>query len=432
MTLIEQMMQSGLEDTQCRAAQDIIRNRKGHFILNVTRSGQPVDAKVHFELDKHDFDFGSNIFMLDQYDDPQQETLYRKNWLELFNTAVIPLYWEGTEPQQGYLRYSKDVPNDVYRRPQPDRVVEYCQQQGVRMKGHPLFWHEFIPRWLPKDWNELYPLLEKRFAEISARYADTIPVFDVVNEPARIWDMGFEHKTDGYKMIAPPEGYVEQVFALAEKYFPHNTKILNEAVGAALCEFKGPYGGYYLLVEKLLNQGVNIDRVGLQCHTGENPVFRNVFNGERLYGILDGYAKLGKPLVMSEISISTDNEESQAMAAEQLYKICFSHNSMSGIFWWNLDDNGILTTKNRQGATGENLPHGGLVRNGCPKAAYKALHKLIKQDWHTQGEALLAQGQAQFDGFYGSYRVTVEAEGIRETRTVCWNKGGETEVTIAL
>ncbi len=146
MNAIDQMMKPGLAETEQRAAQDIERNRKGSLSLTVRRNGQPVEARVTYELIKHDFDFGANIFMLDQYDDAGQEQQYRQNWTNLFNTAVVPLYWEGTEPSQGYLRYGKDAPNDVYRRPPADNVVAYCQAHDIGMKGHPLFWHEFIPR----------------------------------------------------------------------------------------------------------------------------------------------------------------------------------------------------------------------------------------------------------------------------------------------
>ena len=129
---------------------------------------------------------------------------------------------------------------------------KYCKQNGITPKGHPLFWHEFIPRWLPEDFETLFPLIEKRFQEISERFADDIPVFDCVNEPSRIWDMCHEHRSDNYKMIAPLEGYVERIFALAEKYFPDNKLILNEATGAAFCDFRGVYSGYY-------------DRIGWKC-----------------------------------------------------------------------------------------------------------------------------------------------------------------------
>mgnify|MGYP003300904800 CR=1 FL=1 len=103
-----------------------------------------------------------------------------------------------------------------------------------------------------------------------------------------------------------------------------NELILNEATGAAICEFKGIYGGYYQLTERLLNQGCKIDRIGLQCHIQDSETFKNVYNAERLYGVLDGYSKLGKPIVLSEIGLSTEVEEIQAEITEQIYKTCFS------------------------------------------------------------------------------------------------------------
>lgn len=430
MSAIRKNMEIGKEYYLARADRDIEKNRKGDFNITITKYGKPLDgAEVSYKLKKIDFDFGCNIFMLDQYEDKNQQDTYLKQWKNLFNTAVVPLYWEGTEPEKGRLRYTKDTANDVYRRPPAGRVVEYCKENGIALKGHPLFWHEIIPKWLPESWDELMPLIEKRFKEISELFSDDISVFDCVNEPARIWDMTHEHRSDGYKMIAPPDGYLEQVFALGKKYFSDNELILNEATGAAICEFKGIYGGYYQLIERLLNQGLKIDRVGLQCHIGDSDYFKNVFNAERFYGVLDGYSKLGKPLVLSEIGLSTDDEELQAEATEQLYKICFSIDKMSGIFWWNLDDNGILTQKDRN-AVGENLPFAGLCRNGREKPVYKVLDHLINHEWTTVGESILKDGKCDFRGFYGSYEITVKDGANTKIFYADYLKNGETEIKL--
>lgn len=382
MSYIKRALEESREYFEARYRSDLAKNRKGDFSIALLKDGKPFEGKVSYALKKHDFDFGCNIFMLDQYEDKEQETLYHKNWENLFNTAVVPLYWEGTEPTEGYLRYSADSDNDVYRRPAPGKVIKYCKERGIALKGHPLFWHEFIARWLPESWDGLYPLIEKRFKEISELFGEDIPVFDCVNEPSRIWDMTHEHKNDGYKMVAPPDGYLEQLFTLGEKYFGNNELILNEATGAAFSEFKGVYGGYYLLIKELLAKGLKIDRIGLQCHIDDSEAYRNIFDSRRLYGVLDGYGALGRPLVLSEIGLSCEDEDIQAAAAERLYKVCFSHESMSGIFWWNLDDNGILCSKDRN-AGSENLPYGGLCRNGRKKAAYKALDRLINGEWKT-------------------------------------------------
>ena len=425
MSAAKRTMEIGREYFLERADRDIEKYRKGDFCITVLKDGKPFDTEVSYKLKKLDFDFGCNIFMLDQYENEGDQERYLELWKNLFNTAVVPLYWEGTEPQKGYLRYTKDSANDVYRRPPAERVVEYCKQNGIATKGHPLFWHEFIPKWLPESWDELLPLIEKRFKEISEAFAEDIPVFDCVNEPARIWDMCHEHRSDGYKMIAPPDGYLEQLFELGKKYFPENELILNEATGAALCEFKGIYGGYYQLIDRLLKEGMKIDRIGLQCHINDTDTFKNIYNAERLYGILDGYSALGKPIVLSEIGLSTDDEEFQAEAAEQLYKICFSVENMSGVFWWNLDDNGILCDKQRN-AMAENLPNGGLCRNGKPKAAYRALDRLINHEWTTKGSAKLSGGKADFRGFYGEYEITA----LGKTYSVSFNKNGSKDIVI--
>ena len=408
-----------------RADRDIEKYRKDNFSVTVLKNGKPYNAEIFYKMKKIDFDFGCNIFMLDQYEDENEQQRYLELWKNLFNTAVVPLYWEGTEPEKNCLRYTKDKENDIYRRPLAQRVVEYCKQNDIATKGHPLFWHEFIPDWLPESWDELFELIDKRFKEISELFAEDIPVFDCVNEPARIWDMCHEHKNDGYKMIAPPDGYLEQLFELGKKYFPKNELILNEATGAAICEFKGIYGGYYQLIERLLAEGLKIDRIGLQCHIDDSDTFKNIYNAERLYGILDGYSKLGKPIVLSEIGLSTEDEDLQAIATEQLYKICFSVEKMSGIFWWNLDDNGILTIKNRD-AGSENLPNGGLCRNGVPKPVYKVLDRLINHEWTTSGKTELMNGKAVFRGFYGEYEIIIDGKKY----DVNFNKNSNKEIKI--
>lgn len=431
MSFILEALEEGYDYYHSRADKDIEENRKGRFLVNVYKNGKAVDnAQISYRMKKIDFEFGSNIFMLDQYDTTAENDKYKSLWLNLFNTAVIPFYWEGTEPVRGKLRYSSNNGIDVYRRPPVDAVVEFCRQNELNMKGHPLFWHEFIAEWLPENWEELYPLVEKRFKEISERYADIIPVFDAVNEPSRIWDQTIDFKNSDWKCVYPPAGYIDQVFDLAKKYFPNNTLILNDTVGASFCDFRGIYSGYYQLIEKCIEKKMKIDRIGLQCHTWDDAIFKNVFNAERLYSLLDTYSILGKPLVISEIGIDAP-EEIQAKAVEQLYKICFSHKNMSGIFWWNLDDNGVLCDKSRN-ALGENLPNSGIVHNGKPKEAYKVLDHLINEEWTTVGTDKVVNGKCSFGGFYGIYDITLKYDGMEKDFEVNFCRDSNCEFSVEL
>ena len=409
-----------------RADRDIEANRKGDFELCLYENGKKAEnADVDVRLKSVDFNFGANIFMLGQYDDEDKNRLYEEKFTGLFNSAAIPLYWEGTEPRKGYLRYSADTPNDVYRRPPADIAVDFCKKHGLRMKGHPLFWHEFIPRWLPDDYNELKPYIEKRFCEISERYKDVIECFDVVNEPSRIYDVYMRDRYNpNAKYIVPEDDYCVRLFDLANRLFPSNKLILNDTVGAAFAEFRGKYSGYYLNIKDLLSRGVRIDEIGMQCHCGADGPAK-VYNSEMLADVLDTYASLGKTINISEISIPSsfgglskeEGEELQALAAERLYKLCFSHPSVTGITWWNMPDDGVLTTKRVAG--NENLPSTGLLDGDYnEKPAYRVLSRLINDEWTTSLKTSARDGVALFRGFFGTYEITVHVGGRTVKRTV--------------
>ena len=416
---VYQFIKDGETAVECRAQKEIERNRKGDFcLLLADREGRmPEGTRVEAEMVSIDFNFGANLFMLGEYDDPEKNRRYQEEFCGLFNSAAVPFYWEGTEPEPGRLRYASDSPRDVYRRPPADTVRDFCMEHGLRMKGHPLFWHQFVPQWLPDSFAELKPLIERRFAQIAERYRDTIEAFDVVNEPSRVYRARRVYRYDmSRKCINPDDDYCLWLFDLAKRYFPCNKLILNDTVGAAFIEYSGKYSGYYLNIKDLLNRGARIDEIGMQCHLGGRDP-ENVYNSEILYDILDTYAAIGKPINISEISIPSRfdegvDEELQALAAERLYQVCFSHPAVTGITWWNLPDDGVLTRKMTE--WGENLPSTGLLDlDYREKLAYKTLQRLIRQEWTTRETVKVENGEARFRGFYGDYRLTVTAEGKR-------------------
>lgn len=252
---IYRYMRAGEDVFRDRCAADIEQFRKGLFELIIYDGGKrvDVDAAVQVCMTDIDFNFGANIFMLNQYDTDEQNRRYEEKFTEIFNSAAVPLYWEGTEPSRGELRYARETANDVYRRPPADVVVDFCRENGIRMKGHPLFWHEFIPGWLMDyTWDELKFVIEKRFREISERYADQVERFDVVNEPSRIYDVYMRDRSGRAPYLVPADDYCVWLFRLAEQYFPSNTLILNDTVGAVFHEFRGKYSGFYLNIKDLL------------------------------------------------------------------------------------------------------------------------------------------------------------------------------------
>ncbi len=124
MSFIKEAIKNSSDYFNARADKDIEKNRKGDFLVEIKSNEKTLN--VSYKLKLIDFDFGCNIFMLGQYDDKSQEKTYLKQFKNLFNTAVVPLYWEGTEPKQNLLRYSAYSKNDIYRRP----AVDYMKKQN--------------------------------------------------------------------------------------------------------------------------------------------------------------------------------------------------------------------------------------------------------------------------------------------------------------
>lgn len=410
---IRTLLQQDAEYYEDRAKREIERNRKGFFQLYLRDAqGNPLTGQtVTLKQKSHDFNFGCNSFMIGQYPEEERNLAYREEFCKLFNLAVLSFYWEGTEPVRGELRYSNPA-RPLYRRPTCDNSVEFCRQNSLRMKGHPLFWHEFIPKWLPQRFEELMPLIRKRFSEIAERYADIIPTFDVVNEPSRVYDVHMRDRLLGRDLYLPDD-YVERIFKIAEQYFPANHLFLNDTVGAAFYDFRGIYSGYYQEIQNLLQKGVRIDGIGLQCHAGLDKGCENLFNPKRLYQVLDIYGKFGKPIQISEIGFPSkldgvQDEELQALFAKTLYTIAFSHPNVNGIVWWNLPDDGVAT----QIRGTENLPSSGLLDGKYrEKQAYRVLYDLIQNQWHNDFTLQShARSYVTLRAFYGEYEVSVNGK----------------------
>jgi GH35 family endo-1,4-beta-xylanase len=245
--------------------------------------------------------------------------------------------------------------------------------------------------------------------------------------------------------------YVAYCFKLAEKYFPHNELCINEATGFCWTDWCSPNCAYYSYIENAVLKGARIDAVGMQYHIFKEQYSDDYFrllNLEGLYKHMDLFAKLGKPLEVTEITIPSysweeEDEKLQADILEKLYSLWFSHPATSQIVYWNLVDGyAHLWTQDREAikasqgdmSLGENVYHGGLLRfDMSPKPAYFRMKELLTERWHTEETAETDDlGAAEFRGFYGDYDVEITLDGRTQTRTVSLSKGKNNQFNICL
>ena len=429
-----------------KVAYGIENYRKGDGRITVTdENGEPIpNAKIKVKQTSHEFRFGANIFMLDELETEEKNELYKKYFSETFNMATLPFYWNTLEPERGKPRYSKNSPK-IYRRPSPDLCIEFCEKHGIEPREHALAYDHFFPSWLAgASVDECKAELERRFSEISERYADKIPTIEVTNEME--WKKGttaFYDESD----------FVEWCFRTAEKYFPDNQLCINDHTGLCWKDCCRATDKYYSYIEANLLKGARIDAIGMQYHLfdtreQEYEKTRQTLNPESLYKHMELYSEFGKPLQITEITVpayswDSEDEAIQAEIIEKLYTVWFSYPNVEQIVYWNLVDGYAHVwdpdpekIRESQGnmSLGENYYYGGLLRfDMTPKPAFYKLKELFGERWHTEAELVTDEnGNAVFRGFYGDYTVEIETDKGVETETVRLSKKGENSFILGI
>lgn len=395
-------------ETRARMAHGPALYRQGMLSFSLANAdGSPYEgtAEISFRQTGSEYEFGCNGFMLDGFSTETENALYADRFKELFNLMVIPFYWGDLEPERGKPRYDRNSPK-IYRRPPPDLLLDFCEKNAITPKGHLLLYDHHGAPWLKRDTTEhLKQIYERHVREIAERYGDRIFNWDVTNEVTYNTPTG-----------TIPEDFAHFAFDLAEKYFPRSTRF-NYNDGHLWRDHHGYYSMNNLLENWLLSSGRRIDAIGVQCHMiGGGGVTKEemlswwgeyYFNPEYMNDVLDIYAKVGRPLTLSEITLTASEElgpgaqEFQRETADFLYRLWFAHPATNGIIWWNLVDGTAL------GA--ENLAKGGLLnRDLSPKPAWHALKKLILNEWRSNGEIHFDSASKNYlRGFFGTYELVI-------------------------
>ncbi len=427
--------------------ENIERYRKGNAEIKITDENEnPIkDIKITVKQKRHEFKHGANIFMLKELESDEKNKSHEDTFKELFNIATLPFYWSDLEPVQGKPRYSADSPR-VYRRPPIDLCLDFCRENNIEPKAHCLNYDNFTPAWVRCEGVETHKkMLDKRFRELAERYSDVIPSWEVTNETFN--DKAIYKSTKFYK----EDDFVEWSFRRADRYFPNNKLIINDYYVFERF-FSDNRSAYYMQIERLLRNGItHLDTVGIQFHgyfpkEDEPEMAKTRFNPVYLYNVLDTYAKLGKKLQITEMSVAAyssekEDEELQAELIEKLYTVFFSHPYMEAIIYWNMIDGytHVWDPKLIEGSQGnmtigENIYYAGLMNFDLTrKKACEVIKNLFTKKWHTETQCHTSEnGEAEFRGFYGDYVLEIEYNGGVITKEISLNSDKDNSFVIAI
>jgi endo-1,4-beta-xylanase len=204
--------------------------------------------------------------------------------------------WQVVEPNQGQFDWSG-----------ADRLVNFAEQHGQRVRGHTLLWHSQLPDWLTTGVangtisnSQLTGLLEKHIFTEVGRYRGRIWQWDVANEFFTDSNPSGINQNDFWISHLGP-GIIPQAFRWAHQADPHALLFYNDYNIAGEDGTNAKSDAVYQWLRQMLDQGVPIMGVGDQGHLDT----QFGFSGPQMTADLQRYAGLGLKVAITEADVRT-------------------------------------------------------------------------------------------------------------------------------
>ncbi|MFC6906620.1 endo-1,4-beta-xylanase [Halalkalicoccus tibetensis] len=257
-----------------------------------------------------------------------------------------------------------------------DAIVDFGRAHDMYVRGHTLVWHNQKPDWF-QAWDytdeQLETFLRDHVHTVAGRYRAKIDAWDVVNEA--VADDGTLRETVWADAMG--EEYLDKAFRWAREVTDADLYYNDYGADAV----NGKSDAIHDLLSDLLDRGVPIDGVGLQCHAlGEWPDPDSVAENVRRF------RELGLDVQITEMDVAFPADERPEDALEQqaeyyraITEACLEA-GCDTLVQWGVNDatswlRGFKDFPER--FTGDPL----LFDDGCdPKPAYHAVREALVED----------------------------------------------------
>ncbi len=204
-------------------------------------------------------------------------------------TAENAMKMESLQPGEGIFNWQL-----------ADSIVSFAVNNGFRIRGHALCWHEQAPKWFFTDKNGkdvsrevLLDRLRTHIHTVVSRYKGKIYAWDVVNEAIDDNPNNFLRQTKWTEIIG--DDFIAKAFEFAHEADPQAKLFYNDYN----TERPEKRERVYKLLKQLKDQGVPIDGVGLQAHWS---IFEP--SEDELRTALERYSSLGLKIEITELDVS--------------------------------------------------------------------------------------------------------------------------------
>lgn len=282
--------------------------------------------------------------------------------------AVSPRSIEGESAELIKREFNSITPENVMKmgpiHPEKDRfnwepadaIAEFAKENGLKMRGHALVWHQQTGGWIFEaedggqvSKEELLRRMKTHIDSVVSRYSETIYAWDVVNEAIDDNPDNFLRNSEWYEIAG--EDFINKAFEYAREADP-DVKIFYNDYNAIIPEKRDRI---YKLLKMLVDRNVPIDGVGIQGHW-------SIFgpSEEELREALDMYTSLGLEVQITELDVSiypwekeqrerregesdefTPELEQQQIEAYDMFFCVFRdyQDELTSVTFWNVADN---------------------------------------------------------------------------------------------
>jgi GH35 family endo-1,4-beta-xylanase len=403
----------------------IANGRKG--VARVTLPGAAAGSVVQVRQVGHAFRFGTavpgfstassvNTLLRDSPTPGSTAANYQQRLLENFNSVT---------PSNAGKWASNESTRNVVTLGGVDRILDYAQANGLRVRQHNLIWGSQQPTYV----NNLVAAAvggdASARATLDAEIAERIDYsvrqratrFDQLDVYNESFHTGQANAAANYWQLYGPTGIASihnrvadavRAAGAATKLFTNEYNVLNENV-------TDPFANYYRAhVDALREAGGQVDGVGIQYYA-HNQLGTGApqHNAARAYATLANMSVGGLPIELTEFGIKADGSgtaaENAATAAQiqaETMRLVFGSPSATGFTQWGF----------WAGDVWDQAPAGALFNADWSLTEIGAAYRSLMAAWTTNLSATVgADGAIAFDGFYGDYEIVVDGQSYAMT-----------------
>lgn len=238
-----------------------------------------------------------------------------------------------------------------------DAIVDYAMAEGMKLRGHTLFWapEKWYPKWLvahdfgPQPAKAAEAMLASHVRTVCRRYGTKIYSYDVVNEAVEP-ETGAIRDTVVTRAMGG-EAMLDVMFHTARAEAPHAELVYNDYMSWERgTEDETHIQGVLKLLQGFRKRGTPVDTLGIQSHIRllkERPVAEIVRESEGPWRrFLDEVVGMGYGLVITEFDVNdrkapddvTMRDRMVADYARSYLDVMLSYPQLRDVLAWGMVD----------------------------------------------------------------------------------------------